>query len=747
MDFQEGVCKKRVVNRRLPCNSGNKRTRFFNKNISLANRLLIASLLSFSIAVFSAIIVSVGEKVSAYAETESLIANAAEAPASISLSITSSTGSSSSPDIAIQSPSDGGVTTGYHTLYVVSNSKNGYVVNMSIAQNGTDLKPSDSKNTDTIPSTTATLSNPAALPDNTWGVALPNNKLHANFDASNNATKFAAVPADGANIMSKNSATAADGDSQNVVFGVNLQDGKYKAGTYSTVVTHMATVSLPLSPTVTDIQPSAHAIGDNNSTISITGTNLDTVSELFIDLNKNGTMDNGEECTNLNVSSNTKLTCDVPKITDSTMEGSYSVIVNAQSVPSVKVDNGFTYYNRSTVRTNGDPSSNCKVDIDANMIPIKYAGDTTNPKWVKADISKEGDWYDYENKKWANAVTVKSSKVNTYKNAAAGTEIPENDILGYWVYIPRYKYKVLRYSPTDASVNEQNFTIIFQTTDDAKGIPTQNNEWATHPAFTFGNKELNGLWAAKFEITGTQTNPTVKPSVSSLRYMTIGNLYDTAIRMGVQDATGSQYGNKTTTTVQNYHNLATSKSHMMRNSEWGAATYLSTSSFGAGVNKVQKNGYNGYNTGCGPQADGDTYSGYTCNKYNTTIGQLASTTNNTYGIYDMSGGAYEYVMGGYSADGNASVANSYISNAVKPPYVDLYQTASMDSCTFTSCGGHALFETEGWGSDFSYFVNTSNPWLVRGGNAYDGMGSAGVIAANNDSGRDRKSTGSRAVLQ
>lgn len=233
---------------------------------------------------------SVGEKVSAYAETESLIANAAEAPASISLSITPSTGSSSGPDIAIQSLSGGGVTTGYHTLNVVSNSENGYVVNMSVAPNGTDLKSSDSKNTDTIPSTTATLSNPAALPDNTWGVALPNNKLYANFDASNNATKFAAVPADGANIMSKNSATAAGGDSQNVVFGVNLQDGKYKAGTYSTVVTYMATASLPLSPTVTDIQPSAYAIGDNNSTISITGANLDTVSEVFIDLNKNGTM-------------------------------------------------------------------------------------------------------------------------------------------------------------------------------------------------------------------------------------------------------------------------------------------------------------------------------------------------------------------------------------------------------------------------------------------------------------------------
>jgi hypothetical protein len=49
-------------------------------------------------------------------------------------------------------------------------------------------------------------------------------------------------------------------------------------------------------------------------------------------------------------------------------------------------------------------------------------------------------------------------------------------------------------------------------------------------------------------------------------------------------------------------------------------------------------------TGCGPQSAGSTSSGTTCNYYNTTIGKLASTTQNIYGVYDMNGGSWEYVM-------------------------------------------------------------------------------------------------------
>lgn len=65
--------------------------------------------------------------------------------------------------------------------------------------------------------------------------------------------------------------------------------------------------------------------------------------------------------------------------------------------------------------------------------------------------------------------------------------------------------------------------------------------------------------------------------------------------------------------------------------------------------------------------------------YIGSIGQLASTTNNVYGIYDMSGGADEYVMGnltGYD-DQSESMGTSYTENPIKPPYVDPYKESSL----------------------------------------------------------------------
>ena len=48
----------------------------------------------------------------------------------------------------------------------------------------------------------------------------------------------------------------------------------------------------------------------------------------------------------------------------------------------------------------------------------------------------------------------------------------------------------------------------------------------------------------------------------------------------------------------------------------------------------------------------------------SAAGVLASTTRNVYGIYDMSGGAYEYIMGMYQdADGNIHTGESTLSNS------------------------------------------------------------------------------------
>ena len=54
----------------------------------------------------------------------------------------------------------------------------------------------------------------------------------------------------------------------------------------------------------------------------------------------------------------------------------------------------------------------------------------------KADLSSE--WYDYETKKWANAVILEDET----KSYASGEIIPEENIESYFVWIPKYHYQL-----------------------------------------------------------------------------------------------------------------------------------------------------------------------------------------------------------------------------------------------------------------------------------------------------------------
>ena len=167
--------------------------------------------------------------------------------------------------------------------------------------------------------------------------------------------------------------------------------------------------------------------------------------------------------------------------------------------------------------------------------------------------------------------------------------------------------------------------------------------------------------------------------------------------------------------------------------------------------------------------------------YIGSIGQLASTTNNVYGIYDMYGGAYEYVMGNLTGYDNQSESGntSYTRNPIKPPYVDLYKeslgfdsTSSDDTnpawsystgayyynndvCTWGTCGGHALHETkqyqsvsglyQSWGDGGSDFVYSSIRWFQRGGVANNGF-YAGLFDSDNNNGNTSRNNGFRSVL-
>lgn len=445
--------------------------------------------------------------------------------------------------------------------------------------------------------------------------------------------------------------------------------------------------------------------------------------------------------------------------------GEYSTKVTYTATPKLNPPHGGDQGSAAVCRS-GNSNNLCKVDLDANMIPVKYTGTTTNAQWTSLaapeNPKQQGDWYDYDKKQWANAVTVKDP--TKYKGQAKTVE--QADILGFWVYIPRYRYKVLRFRPEDPAVAPQDFTIEFETKDSKKSTPTASGTWATHPAFTFGTKELNGIWFGKFETTGDVLQPTVLPNERHVSgwdsgISQLGGFYGLAKSMGVDDP--ANVGGNPVTTAANNHHLATYNSRMVNNKDWGAAVYLASSKYGAGHDKVRVNGsveartdLSGKNisngtTGCGPygeentstygadpklsshptEAGGATGTQGACTAtkpdraYNGTLGQLASTTNNPTGIYDLAGGSIEYVAANYNTKlTESSIDTSAIKAftvSAKPPYVNIYNFSVVSQCTFELCGGQALYETSygniteknQWGNETSLFVNSNAMWLIR----------------------------------
>ena len=354
-----------------------------------------------------------------------------------------------------------------------------------------------------------------------------------------------------------------------------------------------------------------------------------------------------------------------------------------------------------------DPTGANRPVLVEGMIPITYDG--TN--WVKADeYGAYNNWYDYGNQKWANAVMVTSTKRETYMNADVGITIPENDILAYYVWIPRYKYKL--FNATYASgTSPQVIDVTFENGSSSTGTVTcthgtngaetcqnkANGNWYTHPAFTMinasGNKtEYKGIWVGKFETTGDTTTPTIKPGISSIRNITVANMY----------SIGQLYR---TTNYLTTNGINQSDSHMMKNIEWGAVAYLKQSNYGLGITDITINSNNSY-TGGG-----------SVTSYKTNIGQ--STSGNITGVYDMSGGAGEYVMGNYNKTAGSS---GLTVSGVPAEHIDIYSGTSINASHL----GDAVGETAGWYDDLWTFVNSSFPWFVRGGENSSGV-QAGIF--------------------
>ena len=770
--------------------------------------------------------------------------NVFDAASIISFTFSNATGSVSSDGrsvtVDIQSPDSGGIATGRHTVNIQSNSIAGYIVTVEGSGGSTALSPVDfggstTTNNHLINPVSGTLASPSTLGSNTWGMAIPGRSGYSaesvyttGLPAANGGTNggvenaanqatlrtatFGQIPSktSAATVIESNQASgpAHDGsaaDMQNIYYGVNTEP-TLQAGEYSTTITYTATVKLPAAPTNLSVSPNSYKLGSGDAnTVTISAdSGLTSTYKVWIDLNgsQTNTPDSGEECTNLNVLSDTQLTCNMPTDDSITVDTPYAIYVQTQAASPATIPNSFTYTKPTGSTTIN--SGTVAVDIDDSMIPVVYTGSTTTSggKWtsvsiadIKADPTK---WFDYtgdstngDGPHWANAVTVNNPE--NYRES--GIDIPQSEIKGYWVYIPRYAYRVQRRDASNSTVSAQNFDIVFETKSTPKKIPVAcsgnylscssstygaetGTGWATHPAFTWtdgteaGTTELNGFWIGKFETTGSIKEPTVLPNQYHKANEYIGVFYDIAKSIGQPDPNNT-YGNGTATT-SNAHNLTVLSSHMLKNSEWGAVAYLASSKYGAGIasdgssnvkNNASKDDSTGSDdgdgkdsasiTGCGPYDINGSTTTYNCSgdithQYQSDIGQLASTTNNEYGVYDMAAGAYEYVMGNYSTNlSQSGGSTTYMKTAVKPPYVDIYNITSNNSCTWNTngsgCGGHALFETAGWGGDYANFVYSSFPWFLRGGYWYNGTG-AGVFYSSYSGGSNFCSSGFRVAL-
>ena len=372
-----------------------------------------------------------------------------------------------------------------------------------------------------------------------------------------------------------------------------------------------------------------------------------------------------------------------------------------------------------SISKNEDTSNANAPVLASNMIPVYYDG--TDKAWKKADVKNktmENRWYNYENHIWANAVTVKEANRQTYLNANVGTPISMDDITTMWVWIPRFN-----------AVTPSNYNGGTKALPNAIDVTFVKQNETALDAFTFGTKQLSGFWYAKFELSHSTlasssnsnnlgcTNEAcsnangiiIKPSVKSLRYNSVSNFFFASRSM---EQTGTSFGFVSTEV----------DTHMSKNNEWGAVAYLTQSIYGRCINstsctEVGINNNSTYITGIGAEA-GSSYTGATTNSYDTAFGMRASTTGNIYGIYDMSGGAWDYVMGSYSKTiGSSGFTSSTFPN---DKYFNNYTTSSYQ--------GHALTETNGWYNDNFGIVVSSSPWFSRG-SQYSNSTSAGVFSS------------------
>lgn len=329
-------------------------------------------------------------------------------------------------------------------------------------------------------------------------------------------------------------------------------------------------------------------------------------------------------------------------------KGTYSLKVELLDGKIVEYDN---------VEVNPIEADANSPELTEEMIPVTWNRERLS--WIKADKDNlDNSWYNYnkDSNMWANVVTVNQNGTYSrefYQNAEIGTEILMSDINGMFVWIPRFTYNATR---------DENNKI---TTVD--GIRYSNdiddNVSYSKEGIDFG--EAKGIWVSKFECSNDSNgNLNVKPNVNSVKNIVYNG------------ENGAYTISQNLTTDNNIYGFDSVKisSDIIKDSDWEAVAILSKGVTSNAM--IYNNSYFEGNkdnvaitrtgmVGIGAEGSENTSTTETSfekiiktentgkislgnaknfYEYWTNEGQKASTTQNVYGIYDMSGGGSEYVQ-------------------------------------------------------------------------------------------------------
>ena len=234
-----------------------------------------------------------------------------------------------------------------------------------------------------------------------------------------------------------------------------------------------------------------------------------------------------------------------------------------------------------------------------------------------------------------------------YHNLNNGSKVNMDDVKAFYVWIPRFKY-MLWNAAMEEGIDSYNaygkgINISFENGLTSSGVVTcdstgcfgdinktmaisnaDNGKYYVHPAFTKSTGEVHGFWVSKYELSA---NSMMKPGLSAWVNSSLTDYYREVSKLG-----------------KNYH--------IIKNTEWGAISYLAHSKYGLCDSK-----------NCLRVNSND--------KYIAGNNLADSTTGNMYGVFDMAGSAWEYTMSSFD-DINISASDVPISNDDYDLYADSY---------------------------------------------------------------------------